>query len=105
MELVGLTANRATMGWPVEMPSAWLEVINGVVAVPLMAIIMLMAMRPDVMGRFVTTAGAVGDGVVVHGDDGGRGGDHVCHLVSMAIEGWGLMTAPAKWQVGRIRGW
>jgi NRAMP (natural resistance-associated macrophage protein)-like metal ion transporter len=31
----------------------WSAVINGVVAVPLMAIIMLMAMRPDVMGRFV----------------------------------------------------
>jgi Mn2+/Fe2+ NRAMP family transporter len=28
-------------------------VINGVVAVPLMAIIMLMAMRQDVMGQFV----------------------------------------------------
>ena len=31
----------------------WSAVINGVVAVPLMVIIMLMAMRPDVMGRFV----------------------------------------------------
>jgi Mn2+/Fe2+ NRAMP family transporter len=31
----------------------WAAVINGVVAVPLMAIIMLMAMRRDVMGRFV----------------------------------------------------
>ena len=31
----------------------WSAVINGVVAVPLMAIIMLMAMRSDVMGRFV----------------------------------------------------
>jgi NRAMP (natural resistance-associated macrophage protein)-like metal ion transporter len=31
----------------------WSAVINGVIAVPLMAIIMLMAMRPDVMGRFV----------------------------------------------------
>ena len=31
----------------------WSAVINGVVAVPLMAIIMLMAMRRDVMGRFV----------------------------------------------------
>jgi NRAMP (natural resistance-associated macrophage protein)-like metal ion transporter len=31
----------------------WSAVINGVVAVPLMAIIMLMAMRADVMGRFV----------------------------------------------------
>jgi Mn2+/Fe2+ NRAMP family transporter len=30
----------------------WSAVINGVVAVPLMAIIMLMAMRQDVMGRF-----------------------------------------------------
>jgi NRAMP (natural resistance-associated macrophage protein)-like metal ion transporter len=31
----------------------WSAVINGVVAVPLMTIIMLMAMRADVMGRFV----------------------------------------------------
>ena len=31
----------------------WSAVINGVVAVPLMVIIMLMAMRPEVMGRFV----------------------------------------------------
>ena len=31
----------------------WSAVINGVVAVPLMVIIMLMAMRPDVMGRFI----------------------------------------------------
>jgi NRAMP (natural resistance-associated macrophage protein)-like metal ion transporter len=31
----------------------WSAVINGVVAVPLMAIIMLLAMRVDVMGRFV----------------------------------------------------
>jgi NRAMP (natural resistance-associated macrophage protein)-like metal ion transporter len=31
----------------------WSAVINGVVAVPLMVIIMLMAMRTDVMGRFV----------------------------------------------------
>ena len=31
----------------------WSAVINGVVAVPLMVIIMLMAIRHDVMGRFV----------------------------------------------------
>ena len=31
----------------------WSAVINGVVAVPLMVIIMLMAMRREVMGRFV----------------------------------------------------
>ena len=57
----------------------WSAVINGVVAVPLMVIIMLMAMRPDVMGRFVLAACAVGDGMVVHGSDGG--GDHVCDVV------------------------
>ena len=31
----------------------WSAVINGVIAVPLMVIIMLMAMRPKIMGRFV----------------------------------------------------
>ena len=31
----------------------WSAVINGVVAVPLMVIIMFMAVRHDVMGRFV----------------------------------------------------
>jgi Mn2+/Fe2+ NRAMP family transporter len=31
----------------------WSAVINGVVAVPLMVVIMLMAMRRDVMGAFV----------------------------------------------------
>jgi NRAMP (natural resistance-associated macrophage protein)-like metal ion transporter len=31
----------------------WSAVINGVVAVPLMAVIMLLAMRTDIMGRFV----------------------------------------------------
>lgn len=31
----------------------WSAVLNGVVAVPLMVIIMLMAMQPKVMGRFV----------------------------------------------------
>ena len=59
----------------------WSAVINGVVAVPLMVIIMLMAMRADVMGRLRAAARAVGDGVVVHGDDGGCRCDHVCDLV------------------------
>jgi Mn2+/Fe2+ NRAMP family transporter len=31
----------------------WCAVINGVVAVPLMAVMMIMAMQPRVMGRFV----------------------------------------------------
>jgi Mn2+/Fe2+ NRAMP family transporter len=35
----------------------WSAVINGVVAVPLMVTIMLMAMRRDVMGRFVLPRG------------------------------------------------
>jgi hypothetical protein len=38
---------------PVVRALFWSAVINGVVAVPLMVIIMLMAMRRDVMGRFV----------------------------------------------------
>jgi NRAMP (natural resistance-associated macrophage protein)-like metal ion transporter len=33
----------------------WAAVINGVVAVPIMAVLMLLAVRPDVMGRFVIT--------------------------------------------------
>ena len=44
MNFVGIDPIRALF---------WSAVINGVVAVPLMAVIMLTAMRPDVMGRFV----------------------------------------------------
>jgi NRAMP (natural resistance-associated macrophage protein)-like metal ion transporter len=33
----------------------WCAVINGVVAVPIMAVMMLMAVRADIMGRFVIT--------------------------------------------------
>ena len=44
----------------------WSAVINGVVAVPLMVIIMLMAMRRDVMGALRAAAAAVGDGMAVH---------------------------------------
>jgi NRAMP (natural resistance-associated macrophage protein)-like metal ion transporter len=60
----------------------WSAVINGVVAVPLMVIIMVMAMRRDVMGRFVLPRALWGNGVAVHRHDGGRGGDHVCDLVT-----------------------
>ena len=59
----------------------WSAVINGVVAVPLMAIIMLMAMRRDVMGAFVLPPASVGRGVAVHGSDDRRGGAHVCDVV------------------------
>ncbi len=31
----------------------WTAVLNGVVAVPLMAVMMIMTMRPEVMGDFV----------------------------------------------------
>src|SRR6476469_6011210 len=34
----------------------WSAVINGVIAVPIMAVMMLMAARSDVMGSFVVTA-------------------------------------------------
>jgi Mn2+/Fe2+ NRAMP family transporter len=33
----------------------WSAVINGVIAVPIMVVMMLMAVRPDVMGQFVIT--------------------------------------------------
>jgi Mn2+/Fe2+ NRAMP family transporter len=58
----------------------WLAVINGVVAVPLMVIIMLMAVRRDVMGRFVLPRGLWAMGWYC--DDGG--GDYVCDLVRRA---------------------
>ncbi|BBJ23972.1 NRAMP family divalent metal transporter [Candidatus Nitrotoga sp. AM1P] len=35
----------------------WSAVINGVIAVPIMIVIMLMVARPDVMGQFVVTPG------------------------------------------------
>ena len=35
----------------------WSAVINGVIAVPIMVVIMLMVARPDVMGQFVVTPG------------------------------------------------
>jgi hypothetical protein len=59
----------------------WSAVINGVVAVPLMVIIMLMAMRGDVMGRFLLPRALRTMGVVVYCNDGGGGGDYVCDLV------------------------
>ena len=33
----------------------WSAVINGVISVPIMAVMMLMAVRPDIMGQFVVT--------------------------------------------------
>ena len=55
----------------------WSAVINGVVAVPLMVVIILLASKKSVMGAFTASRpirilGWVGDG----GD--GRGGDRGC---------------------------
>ena len=33
----------------------WSAVINGVISVPIMVVMMLMSVRPDIMGRFVIT--------------------------------------------------
>ena len=49
--LVGIGINLVGLD-PAKAPF-WSAVISGVVAVPLMAIIILMAMRADVVGRFV----------------------------------------------------
>jgi Mn2+/Fe2+ NRAMP family transporter len=62
----------------------WSAVINGVVSAPLMAIIMLMAMRRGVMGFTGAAAGAASHGMAVHGDDDRRSGVNVCDLVSLS---------------------
>ncbi len=72
----------------------WSAVINGVVAVPLMVIIMLMAMRRDVMGRFVLPRALWAMGWLCTGDDGGRGRDHVCDLVK------GRTKLSSDWGIG-----
>jgi Mn2+/Fe2+ NRAMP family transporter len=58
----------------------WSAVINGVVAVPVMVMIMLMAAKPAIMGQFVLPFRLKVDGLA--GDRGdGRGGDRdVRHL-------------------------
>jgi len=35
----------------------WSAVINGVISVPIMVVMMLMAVRPDIMGQFVISTG------------------------------------------------
>ena len=44
----------------------WSAVINGVVAVPLMVVIMLMAMQRESNGSLHPAAAAMGDGLAVH---------------------------------------
>ena len=55
--------------------------INGVVAVPLMAVIMIMARRQRMMGAFVVPRPLWAMGWLSTGGDGGRGRGHVRDLV------------------------
>ena len=67
----------------------WAAVINGVVAVPLMVVIMIMATAPKVMGQFTVSAGLSAHGLAMHRRHGGRGGDHVRHLVAPTLAAGG----------------
>jgi Mn2+/Fe2+ NRAMP family transporter len=58
----------------------WAAVLNGVVAVSLMVVIMIMAMQERVMGKF--TLPRLGHGLVIHRSDGRRHRDHVRDLVN-----------------------
>jgi Natural resistance-associated macrophage protein len=69
----------------------WSAVINGVVAVPLMVIIMLLAMRHDVMGHFVLPRALWAMGWFCNRSDGGRGRYHVCHVVGQSDEAVGVL--------------
>ncbi len=69
----------------------WSAVINGVVAVPLMVIIMLMAMRPDVMGRFVLPRPLWAMG-------------WLCTAVMAAAVGIMFATGDAQISVARLKG-
>jgi Mn2+/Fe2+ NRAMP family transporter len=52
--LLGVALNFTSID-PIE-ALFWSAVINGVIAVPIMAIMMLLAARADVMGQFVVTS-------------------------------------------------
>ena len=58
----------------------WSAIINGVAAVPIMAMIMLMASRKAVMGEFALTKRARRPRMARDRRYGGRGGRHVCDL-------------------------
>ena len=51
--LLGMALNFTTID-PIQ-ALFWSAVINGVIAVPIMAVMMLMAVREDIMGQFVIT--------------------------------------------------
>jgi len=62
-------------------PLFWAAVLNGVVAVPLMVVIMVMAVQKRVMGAFTRAAAALGDGLVVQRGDSCRRRGHVSDWV------------------------
>ena len=55
----------------------WSAVVNGVVAVPLMVVMMVMTMRRARHGAVHAAAAAVGDGMARHRRHGGGGPDDV----------------------------
>jgi Mn2+/Fe2+ NRAMP family transporter len=59
----------------------WSAVINGVVAVPLMVVIMLMATQRQVMGALHPAAAALGNGLAIHRRNGRCRRRDVCDLV------------------------
>ena len=63
----------------------WSAVINGVLAVPVMVLLMLMARRKDVMGRFVVGGPLYWLGWLSRGDDAQRRGDG-CRVPSSGSE-------------------
>ena len=62
----------------------WTAVINGIVAVPLMVVMMFMASRRDVMGGFVLPRWLWVFGWLATSRDDRCGGDDVRHLVGVA---------------------
>ena len=48
--LVGVALNFTSI--PAVRALIWSAVINGVISVPIMVVMMLMAVRPEIMGRF-----------------------------------------------------
>ena len=55
----------------------WSAVINGVISVPIMVVMMLMAVRPEIMGQFVISTGLKSTWLVGDVNDGGSGFRHV----------------------------
>ncbi len=79
----------------------WSAVINGVVAVPLMVVIMLMAMRSGRDGPFRPPSSSLDDGLALHSSDGDRGRDYVRNVVVDYPPTARRRRAAAPWTVAR----